>query len=129
MQGLDAFPQRNEPVVLPVHLMFDTMVGCGSMLFAIAAWWALATRAGRTAPSRLLGWVLVATGPLAFVAMEAGWMVTEEGRQPWIATNFLRTSDAVTTAPNLEIAFLRLHPSLSFSRAHARVAAPADTQR
>jgi cytochrome d ubiquinol oxidase subunit I len=37
--------------------------------------------------------------------MEAGWMVTEEGRQPWIATGFLRTADAVTTAPALDIAF------------------------
>jgi cytochrome d ubiquinol oxidase subunit I len=47
----------------------------------------------------------VAGGPLAFIAMEAGWMVTEEGRQPWIAVGFLRTKDAVTTAPALDIAF------------------------
>jgi cytochrome d ubiquinol oxidase subunit I len=105
VRGLDAFPSNDEPVVLPVHLTFDTMVGCGSLLFLIAAWWAYTTRAGRKAPSLWLARVLVCAGPLAFVAMEAGWMVTEEGRQPWIATNFLRTSDAVTTAPHLEIAF------------------------
>jgi len=105
VRGLDAFPRENEPAVLPVHLMFDTMVGCGSMLFVIGGWWAFTTRAGRAAPSRWLKRALVAGGPLAFVAMEAGWMVTEEGRQPWIATNFLRTRDAVTTAPNLDIAF------------------------
>ena len=37
--------------------------------------------------------------------MEAGWIVTEEGRQPWIAAGVLRTRDAVTTAPNLDVAF------------------------
>ncbi len=105
VRGLDAFARKDEPVVLPVHLMFDTMVGCGSSLFAIAAWWTFATRGGRRAPSLWLKRALLVTGPFAFVAMEAGWMVTEEGRQPWIATNFLRTSDAVTTAPNLDIAF------------------------
>jgi cytochrome d ubiquinol oxidase subunit I len=105
VRGLDDFPRKDEPVVLPVHLMFDTMVGSGSLLFAIAAWWAFSTRAGRRAPSLWLKRALLVTGPFAFVAMEAGWMVTEEGRQPWIATNFLRTSDAVTTAPNLDIAF------------------------
>jgi cytochrome d ubiquinol oxidase subunit I len=105
VRGLDDFPRKDEPVVLPVHLMFDTMVGSGSLLFAIAAWWAFSTRAGRGAPSLWLKRALLVTGPFAFVAMEAGWMVTEEGRQPWIATNFLRTSDAVTTAPNLDIAF------------------------
>lgn len=105
VRGLDAFPREDEPVVLPVHLMFDTMVGCGSLLFVIALWWAISTRAGRKAPSTWLGRALLLAGPLAFVAMEAGWMVTEEGRQPWIATNFLRTSDAVTTAPHLDIAF------------------------
>jgi cytochrome d ubiquinol oxidase subunit I len=105
VRGLDAFPRKDEPVVLPVHLTFDTMVGTGSMLFLIAAWWAFTTRAGRYAPTLWLKRAIVAGGPLAFIAMESGWMVTEEGRQPWIATNFLRTSDAVTTAPNLDLAF------------------------
>ncbi len=105
VRGLDAFPRRDEPVVLPVHLMFDTMVGCGSSLLLIGAAWAFWTRAGKRAPGAWLTRAIVAAGPLAFVAMEAGWMVTEEGRQPWIATNFLRTSDAVTTAPNLDLAF------------------------
>jgi cytochrome d ubiquinol oxidase subunit I len=81
------------------------MVGAGSTLLVLGAWWAFATRAGRRAPSVWLARALVAGGFLAFVAMEAGWMVTEEGRQPWIATGFLRTSDAVTTAPALDVAF------------------------
>jgi cytochrome d ubiquinol oxidase subunit I len=52
VRGLDDFPRKDEPVVLPVHLMFDTMVGSGSLLFAIGAWWALTTRAGRGAAPR-----------------------------------------------------------------------------
>jgi cytochrome d ubiquinol oxidase subunit I len=105
VRGLDAFPAGDEPAVLPVHLCFDTMVGSGSLLFLIAAWWAATTSFGKRAPGRGLGRALVCSGFLAFVAMEAGWMVTEEGRQPWIATGFLRTADAVTTAPALDIAF------------------------
>jgi cytochrome d ubiquinol oxidase subunit I len=81
------------------------MVGTGSLLLLIAGWWAIATRFGTKRPSTWLARALVASGGLAFVAMEAGWMVTELGRQPWIAHGFLRTKDAVTTAPSLDIAF------------------------
>jgi cytochrome d ubiquinol oxidase subunit I len=42
---------------------------------------------------------------MAFIAVECGWVVTEEGRQPWVISNFLRTSDAVTTAPYLNFTF------------------------
>ncbi len=105
VRGLDAFPRDDEPVVLPVHLMFDTMVGSGSTLLLIAGWWAWKTKIGRRDPTRPLKFALIAAGPLAFVAMEAGWMVTELGRQPWIAHGFLRTKDAVTTAPALDVAF------------------------
>jgi cytochrome d ubiquinol oxidase subunit I len=105
VRGLDAFPTADEPNPLPVHLCFDTMVGAGSTLLLLGGWWAFATRGGKRAPARWLTRALVAGGPLAFIAMEAGWMVTEEGRQPWIAVGFLRTKDAVTTAPALDIAF------------------------
>jgi len=105
VRGLDAFPAKDEPAVLPVHLCFDTMVGCGSLLFLIALWWASTTSFGKRPPERRLAFAVVAAGFLAFVAMEAGWMVTEEGRQPWIAVGFLRTADAVTTAPGIDIAF------------------------
>ncbi len=105
VRGLDAFPRENEPVVGPVHLCFDTMVGCGSLLLLIGIWWAYVTRGGRRTPGTWLRRAIVASGFLAFIAMEAGWMVTEEGRQPWIAVGFLRTRDAVTTAPALDLTF------------------------
>ncbi|GAC1444352.1 MAG: cytochrome ubiquinol oxidase subunit I [Vulcanimicrobiaceae bacterium] len=105
VRGLDAFPRADQPAVAPVHLCFDTMVGSGSLLLGIAGWWAFATRFGKRQPNVWLARALVASGGLGFLAMEAGWMVTELGRQPWIATGFLRTKDAVTTAPGLDIAF------------------------
>ena len=48
---------------------------------------------------------LVAAGPLGFVAIEAGWIVTEVGRQPWIIYNVMRTEDAVTPMPGIAVPF------------------------
>jgi cytochrome d ubiquinol oxidase subunit I len=105
VRGLGDFPADDQPPVLAVHLCFDLMVGSGTLLLAIAVWWAVRTRGGVRPPDRLMARAIVASGLLAFVAMEAGWMVTEEGRQPWVAVGLLRTKDAVTTAPGLDVAF------------------------
>jgi cytochrome d ubiquinol oxidase subunit I len=105
VRGIDAFSAAEQPPVATVHLAFDVMVGSGFALLAIALWWALATRLGGRDTRAPLQWALVASGFLALVAMEAGWLVTEEGRQPWIVVGLWRTSDAVTTAPALDIAF------------------------
>ena len=48
---------------------------------------------------------LVAAGPLGFVAIEAGWMVTEVGRQPWIIYGVMRTEEAVTPMPGIAVPF------------------------
>jgi cytochrome bd ubiquinol oxidase subunit I len=50
--------------------------------------------------------LLVLCTPLGFLALEAGWMVTELGRQPWIIADILRTEDAVTRVPHLQVPFL-----------------------
>lgn len=105
VRGLDAVPARDRPTTLPIHLSFQSMVASGFTLLALAVWYTVSTCAGRRTPGRGLLRALVAAGPLALVAMEAGWMVTEEGRQPWIVHGFLRTSQAVTTAPALDLAF------------------------
>ena len=67
----------------------------------IKAW-----RKRRLPDGRWLLWLLVLCGPLGFVAIEAGWVVTEVGRQPWIIYNVLRTADAVTPVPGLVVPFL-----------------------
>jgi cytochrome d ubiquinol oxidase subunit I len=105
VRGLDAFAAKDEPPTLAVHLCFDTMVGSGTLLLLLAVWWAVATKCGLRAPGRRLAQGIALSGFVAFVAMEAGWMVTEEGRQPWIAVGFLRTADAVTTASGLDVTF------------------------
>jgi cytochrome d ubiquinol oxidase subunit I len=66
-------------------------------LAALVAW-RRRRRPGAPWPRPLL-LALVAAGPLGFVALEAGWLVTEWGRQPWVVRGFLRTAEAVTTFP------------------------------
>jgi cytochrome d ubiquinol oxidase subunit I len=105
VRGLDAYPLSEQPPVAIVHASFDTMVGSGSALLLAALWWVVATRCGRRATGVWLSRSLVVSGFLAFIAMEAGWFVTEFGRQPWTAVGLLRTSAAVTTAPALDLAF------------------------
>jgi cytochrome d ubiquinol oxidase subunit I len=106
VRGLDSFPPDQRPNPVLVHLSFDTMVGFGLMLgFLAALFWALAIRHRRLPRSRLLLWGLVAAGPASVLAMEAGWFVTEFGRQPWVVYGILRTSEAATTAPALGATF------------------------
>ena len=78
------------------------MVGIGTLLICVslfAAW--LAWKRGPLIESPRFLQLLVLCGPLGFVALESGWVVTEVGRQPWIIYQIMRTSDAVTTMPGL----------------------------
>jgi cytochrome d ubiquinol oxidase subunit I len=101
IQGLNDFPMDEQPDPRPVHLAFQTMVGIGTMLIvgSVTFWFvAWRRRAVRPGPWILRGLVLLA--PLGFVAIEAGWIVTEVGRQPWVIQGVMRTEDAVTQVPN-----------------------------
>jgi cytochrome d ubiquinol oxidase subunit I len=121
VRGLDTFPPADRPSPVMVHLSFDTMVGLGLFIGLMAAlFWLLVIRR-RTIPTRralLLG--LVAAGPASVLAMEAGWFVTEFGRQPWIVYGVMRTSEAATTAPALGptfAIFLVVYAGLAFTTA------------
>ena len=107
--GLDKIPRADWPNVPLVHWSFDLMVACGVAMLALAAWTALAFARRRTAlfEPRLLRAFILAT-PLGFIAIEAGWMVTELGRQPWIIYGIMRTKDAVTSMPHLAIPFFSI---------------------
>jgi cytochrome d ubiquinol oxidase subunit I len=98
--GLDSVPADEHPPALSaIHLSFDTMVGIGFALMALAAWYAIAWWRRRDLPGT--PWFLraaAAAGVAAVVALECGWMVTEIGRQPWIVHGFMRTAEAVTPA-------------------------------
>jgi cytochrome d ubiquinol oxidase subunit I len=105
--GLDAFAPQDRPDPFFVHPSFDGMVGSGFFALLIGSvFWLLYFRRKRIVPeNRLLLWGIVLAGPLSFVAIELGWIVTELGRQPWVIYGILRTADAVTTAPGLNISF------------------------
>jgi cytochrome d ubiquinol oxidase subunit I len=100
--GLDRIPGDERPPTLVCHLAFQVMVGLGTLLAGLAVLSLLLRwkwRDALTAPwfLRLVG---LAT-PLGFVAVEAGWTVTEVGRQPWIIYGIMRTRDAVSPMPGL----------------------------
>src|SRR6185295_7994761 len=94
------------------------MVGAGFVLLALAIWsiWLWATRRQLADHPQLLR-ALVAAGPLGFVAIETGWVVTEVGRQPWVIYGVMRTEEAVTPMPWLVVpfvAFTALYVFLAF---------------
>jgi cytochrome d ubiquinol oxidase subunit I len=98
--GLDAFPRADWPPVLAVRSAFQVMVGAGSALaLAALAIVAASIRRRRFPDGRRWLLAFVALGPLGFVSLEAGWLVTEWGRQPWIVRGLMRTADAVTSFP------------------------------
>ncbi len=107
VKGLEAFPREEWPPVAPVHIAFQVMVGLGSFMALVAAW-ALALMVRRR-DLRAHPWLLRALGvaaPMGFICTEAGWVVTEVGRQPWVIHGVLRTADAVTPMPGLVVPFL-----------------------
>ena len=107
VQGLDAFPTSDWPPVVITHLGFQVMVATGTYLALLGVIIAvLAIRKRDLVERRWLMRALVVAAPLGFVAVEAGWVVTEIGRQPWIIYNVLRTADAVTPMPGLVVPFL-----------------------
>lgn len=100
VRGLEDFPADDWPPVLGVHLAFQVMVGAGTALAALALLSGLLALRRRGLPDqRAFLWALVIAGPLGFVALEAGWLVTEWGRQPWIVKGLMRTAQAVGSAP------------------------------
>ena len=100
--GLDRVWKSDRPPVVIVHLAFQAMVGIGLALIALSAWAAGSLLArGRLPEGRAFLWSVALAGPLAAIALEAGWVVTEVGRQPWIVQGILRTSHAVTDAPGI----------------------------
>ena len=107
VKGLDAVPRDEWPNVLAVHLSFQVMVALGSYMAIVALWVAwLAWRGADLAHNRWLMRALALATPMGFIAVEAGWMVTELGRQPWVVYGVLKTRDAVTPMPGLVVPFL-----------------------
>ncbi|ABF86121.1 cytochrome d ubiquinol oxidase, subunit I [Myxococcus xanthus DK 1622] len=106
VKGLNAFPRDEWPPVAKVHVAFQIMVGTGSamaLLALVTLGWRWRKKAWPHGRKMMWAWLL--SGPLGVVAMEAGWLVTEWGRQPWILRGVMRTADAVTPVPHLAAPF------------------------
>lgn len=106
VKGLETVPRDEWPPVLITHLAFQVMLGLGTLM-AVASLWVVVCWVRRrdvVADRRLLtllAWLM----PAGFIAVEAGWVVTEVGRQPWIIQGVMRTADAVTPMPGLAAPF------------------------
>ena len=109
VHGLDSVPPADRPPVNVVRFAFQTMVGIGTGLALLGVvffvtWW----RMRRLPRSKWFYRAVMVAGPLSFVALIAGWITTEVGRQPWIVYEVMRTTQAVTAADGLEVGYVVL---------------------
>src|SRR5690606_38088319 len=99
LTGLDDVPEASELPVNVVHTSFQLMVALGLLLVAIVAWyWIARRRGGDPLAGRWFPRAAVLAGIAAPVALQAGWVTTEVGRQPWMAYRVLRVDESVTDA-------------------------------
>jgi cytochrome d ubiquinol oxidase subunit I len=102
VKGLNDFPEDERPPVPVVFTAFRVMVGAGSAMMLLVLWGlARVVRKRGLLESRAFLTAAALAAPLGVLAVEAGWTVTEVGRQPWIIVGVMRTVDAVTPMPGL----------------------------
>ena len=101
VKGLDQIPADEHPPVAIVHYAFQIMVGIGALLMALSLLFLVSLRHHRWRTRKWLLKLFVFSIPLGFIAVEAGWTVTEVGRQPWIIQGIMRTEDALTPMPGI----------------------------
>jgi cytochrome d ubiquinol oxidase subunit I len=110
VQGLDAVPSDERPTtseVNVVHLAWDVMVGLGTLLFLLTLWYWASWIFRRDLPgSRWFLRAVAVSGVLSVIALEAGWTVSEVGRQPWIVYEKMRVEDAATANTGIWITFV-----------------------
>ena len=101
--GLDQFAKEDRPPVLITHIAFQVMIGSG-MLLALSAllYFIFSWRWRKILKSDWWLLFIAVLTPFGFIAVEAGWTVTEVGRQPWIIYGVMRTKDAVSSMPGLQ---------------------------
>jgi len=145
VKGIEAFPAEVRPPVAVVHFAFQIMVACGMAMAAVSLWAAFSWWRSRRVPTSLAFlWAAALASPLGMIAIEAGWTVTEVGRQPWIIQGVMKTADAVTPVSGLWISLaayttlyaglgavvvlLLLHQFRSSPRGGELAAAPTSTE-
>jgi cytochrome bd ubiquinol oxidase subunit I len=106
VEGLEAVPPDQRPPVNVVRISFQTMVGIGVLLGLLALVFLFVwVRLGRLPESVWFYRALVLAGPLSVVALIAGWVVTEVGRQPWVVYRVMPTDAAVTGARGIPVGY------------------------
>jgi cytochrome bd ubiquinol oxidase subunit I len=106
VRGLTAVPPSDRPPINFVRFAFQTMVGIGTLLALLGiGYLVIRARLKRLPESVWFYRALVLAGPLALVALIAGWVVTEVGRQPWVVYRVMRTSEAVTGASGIPVGY------------------------
>ncbi|MGJ8615289.1 MAG: cytochrome ubiquinol oxidase subunit I [Sulfitobacter sp.] len=95
LAGLDTIPDENEPPVAIVFFSFRVMVGLGFAMLGLGLWGLWARARGRLFDAPMLHRAAVVMGPTGFIAVLAGWITTEVGRQPFTVYGLLRTSDSL----------------------------------
>lgn len=105
--GLDSVPRADQPgPINVVRYSFHVMVGIGTLLALLGALFVFVWARRRRLPESVWFYrAVVPSGVLALIALQAGWIVTEVGRQPWIVYEVMRVSDAVTTADGMKLLF------------------------
>jgi cytochrome d ubiquinol oxidase subunit I len=106
VKGLDVVPPEERPPVVVTHIAFELMVGIGVLLAAAAVlYWLIRARDPLHIDRRWVLRSLAALSPLGMVALEAGWVVTEAGRQPWVIYGHMLTSQGVTPVSAVPVTF------------------------
>jgi cytochrome d ubiquinol oxidase subunit I len=106
VRGLDTVPPNQRPPVNVVRVAFQTMVGIGTLLGLLAVIYLFVRLRSRRLPESVWFYrALVLAGPLAVVALIAGWVTTEVGRQPWVVYHVMRTNEAVTGAGGIVVGY------------------------
>jgi cytochrome d ubiquinol oxidase subunit I len=102
--GLTSFPEKDWPPVANVFFAFRIMVGIGMLLIAVGLYGAFLWWRGRLFEDRWFLRPVSHTWSLGFIAILAGWFVTEQGRQPWVVQGLMRTADATSPVPGASVA-------------------------
>lgn len=105
VKGLNDFHDDELPPVAIVHYAFQIMVGIGTLLMLAGLIYFISLKKKSWLKNKYYWLLFIIIAPLGFVAIEAGWVVTEVGRQPWIIHQIMRTEDAVTPMPGMKYSF------------------------
>lgn len=105
VKGLNDFPEDVRPNVPIVHYAFQIMVGIGTLLMIVGILFFISLKHKSWWQNNKFWLLFIVLAPMGFIALEAGWVVTEVGRQPWIIHNIMRTKDAVTPMPGMVFSF------------------------